>query len=247
MSARTLTPEAEAERARWKSSYGDRGCSCHISPPCGSCTHPGNPINQDEDDSAWVVLPIVEDKTRARRDDPETSKDAAASVKALGNKHHAWILQSLGQAMVSGTGGLGAEQIAAGINVTPYAARKRLSELEDFGHIRIVIDAATGKPVTRKTTTGRSERLWEMNPNRQPIATDATPENPSNLPEALGKNVKAALVAALKARGLRTDGSLLALARRCHLMALEDRDLIAPQKTLIEKVKAKIPTPTKKD
>lgn len=192
-------------------------------------------------------LPIIEDKTRARRNDPETSKDAAASVKALGNKHHAWILQSLGQAMVSGTGGLGAEQIAAGINVTPYAARKRLSELEDFGHIRIVIDAATGKPVTRKTTTGRSERLWEMNPNRQPIAADATPENPRNLPEALGKNVKAALVAALKARGLRTDGSLLALARRCHLMALEDRDLIALQKTLIEKVKAKIPTPTKKD
>lgn len=50
---RVLTPEAEGERAQFHAS-GYPNCSCHISPPCGSCTHPGNPLNQDEDDSCWV-------------------------------------------------------------------------------------------------------------------------------------------------------------------------------------------------
>lgn len=29
------------------------GCECHISPPCGCCTHPGNPLNLEETDDAW--------------------------------------------------------------------------------------------------------------------------------------------------------------------------------------------------
>jgi len=29
------------------------GCSCHINPPCGYCTDPGNPANLEEDDTAW--------------------------------------------------------------------------------------------------------------------------------------------------------------------------------------------------
>lgn len=35
--------------------YGDGNCSCHISPPCGSCTHHGNPLNLEETDDAWVM------------------------------------------------------------------------------------------------------------------------------------------------------------------------------------------------
>ena len=50
-----LTDEAEAEAADFFAHYRDGNCSCHISPPCGSCTHPGNPRNQAEDDSAWVM------------------------------------------------------------------------------------------------------------------------------------------------------------------------------------------------
>lgn len=50
-----LTPEAEEDRAEFNDVYGIGGnCSCHISPPCGSCTHPGNPRNQDEDPSCWI-------------------------------------------------------------------------------------------------------------------------------------------------------------------------------------------------
>jgi hypothetical protein len=50
-----LTDEAEAEYASFYREYGGGNCSCHISAPCGSCTHPGNPSNQAEDDTAWVT------------------------------------------------------------------------------------------------------------------------------------------------------------------------------------------------
>jgi hypothetical protein len=52
---RILTPEAQADRDEfdlYDITYG--GCSCHINPPCGYCTHPGNPANQDEEDSCWM-------------------------------------------------------------------------------------------------------------------------------------------------------------------------------------------------
>ena len=53
---RVLTPEAQAERDDFQAEYGyDGNCSCHISPPCNSCIHPGNPRNQEEDESAWVA------------------------------------------------------------------------------------------------------------------------------------------------------------------------------------------------
>lgn len=51
---RTLTPEAQADRddfERYAREHG--GCSCHISPPCGYCSHPGNPLCQD-DESCWI-------------------------------------------------------------------------------------------------------------------------------------------------------------------------------------------------
>lgn len=54
---RHLTAEAEADRAAFHDYYGYGGnCSCHLNPPCSSCTHPGNPDNQDEDESCWVEV-----------------------------------------------------------------------------------------------------------------------------------------------------------------------------------------------
>jgi hypothetical protein len=53
--SKVLTPEAQAEREDFEGRYGSDGnCSCHISPPCPSCTHSGNPLNQNEDDTAWM-------------------------------------------------------------------------------------------------------------------------------------------------------------------------------------------------
>lgn len=52
---RRLTEEALAERDDFEFEFGrDGNCSCHISPPCGSCLHPGNPLNQNEDETCWV-------------------------------------------------------------------------------------------------------------------------------------------------------------------------------------------------
>lgn len=55
---RQLTEQAQADRAdfeRYDSEYG--GCSCFQSAPCGWCTHPGNPHNQDEFDDCWEPAP----------------------------------------------------------------------------------------------------------------------------------------------------------------------------------------------
>lgn len=54
---RELTPEAEVERNQFERECGHYGCSCFISPPCGWCTHPGNPHNQEEDETAWCEVP----------------------------------------------------------------------------------------------------------------------------------------------------------------------------------------------
>ena len=50
---RRMTAEAQAERDDFEGECRDRGCSCFISPPCGHCTHPDNPLNQ-EDESCYV-------------------------------------------------------------------------------------------------------------------------------------------------------------------------------------------------
>lgn len=53
---RVLTPEAQADRDAFIAEYGrDGNCSCHISPPCNSCLHPGNPLQQDEVESCWMA------------------------------------------------------------------------------------------------------------------------------------------------------------------------------------------------
>lgn len=46
-----LTKEAQIDRDAFE--RDSQGCTCFISPPCSHCMHPGNPINQDEDESCW--------------------------------------------------------------------------------------------------------------------------------------------------------------------------------------------------
>lgn len=51
---RSMMPWAEQEHAEFVAQHGYHGnCSCHISPPCGSCVHPGNPENLDVTPEAW--------------------------------------------------------------------------------------------------------------------------------------------------------------------------------------------------
>jgi predicted ArsR family transcriptional regulator len=86
---------------------------------------------------------------KARKHDPITSHDAAASMRRAATNQAAAALDCL-----RACGPLGAEQIGWSLRLPAYAVRKRLSELQDAG-----LAAPTDK--RRKTVTGRSERVWE--------------------------------------------------------------------------------------
>lgn len=91
---------------------------------------------------------------RARRTDPATSKDAAASMRAAATPQCAKVLHVLKTWCKQGVyAPLGAEQIGFRLGMHAYAVRKRLSELEQAGLIE-----TTGE--THRTSTGRNERLW---------------------------------------------------------------------------------------
>lgn len=49
-----LTEEGEELYAEWRRTFDGGNCSCHISPPCSSCTHEGNPLNLECTDDAWI-------------------------------------------------------------------------------------------------------------------------------------------------------------------------------------------------
>src|SRR5271170_5537548 len=51
---RRLTEAAQRDRDAFDRYLRDNGgCGCHSHPPCSYCTHPGNPMNQDENETAW--------------------------------------------------------------------------------------------------------------------------------------------------------------------------------------------------
>jgi transcription initiation factor IIE alpha subunit len=87
--------------------------------------------------------------THARREDPETSKDAAKRVREFASGQCVAI-----RAVLRERGRLGAEQIAAWLKLDAYAVRKRLADLEHAG-------LAKPLPIHRQTASGRQERLWE--------------------------------------------------------------------------------------
>lgn len=39
--------------------YADSGCHCFQAPPCGFCTHPGNPFNLEENEDAWEDEEVI--------------------------------------------------------------------------------------------------------------------------------------------------------------------------------------------
>jgi hypothetical protein len=65
---RELTEVAQAERDDFRAEYGDGNCSCHLSPPCNSCIHPGNPVNQENDDDCYQPIDTGPDVMQAVRD-----------------------------------------------------------------------------------------------------------------------------------------------------------------------------------
>jgi len=52
-----LNELGQALKEEFEADMADYGCSCHISPPCGYCMHPGNPDNLEETPEAWENIP----------------------------------------------------------------------------------------------------------------------------------------------------------------------------------------------
>jgi len=62
-----LKPEYQQVADDFNRHYSDRGCSCHISPPCGFCTHEGNPLNLHECEDVWIgTTPRIISNRRAK-------------------------------------------------------------------------------------------------------------------------------------------------------------------------------------
>jgi predicted ArsR family transcriptional regulator len=86
---------------------------------------------------------------RARRLDPETSHEAAASAGELQARHQGMIVDTLRRC-----GPLGKDRIAAILGLTGVAVARRMSELREAGLV-----AATGRRVP--SNSGRSETEWK--------------------------------------------------------------------------------------
>lgn len=84
---RTLKPWAQAEADDFHRWHGDGNCSCHISPPCCSCTHPGNPLNLEEDDDAWEFSLDYEVHQAMRRIGYHIEREAERHLKEM-KQHH---------------------------------------------------------------------------------------------------------------------------------------------------------------
>jgi predicted ArsR family transcriptional regulator len=100
-----------------------------------------------------LMLASLEKSPRARRLDPQTSHDAAASAKDLAKQHAVLILGALnyGPACV--------DRIAAITKLTPYQVSKRMSELAQPG--TEAIELTTRKV---KGSSGRMQREWRIKP-----------------------------------------------------------------------------------
>lgn len=94
--------------------------------------------------------------TLARASDPSTSHLAAGMATNLAADHRARVLSAL--VHLKGTvigGAVGAEEIAELCGLDAYQVRKRLPELQAMGQ-------ATPTGETRRTSSGRQERLWRL-------------------------------------------------------------------------------------
>lgn len=87
----------------------------------------------------------------ARSSDPGTSHLAAHMASVMAKRHEHLVYTVLANASLA----IGAEQIALHAGLDAYQVRKRLPELQSQG-----LAEPTGE--TRKTMSGRQERLWRL-------------------------------------------------------------------------------------
>jgi transcription initiation factor IIE alpha subunit len=100
--------------------------------------------------SAFEKLFPMPNFPRVRKEDPETSHQAAESIKPVVNKHYKIIVECL-----EAHGALGKDGIASLTNLDSNQVARRLNEMNKLGLIKL-----TGKTV--KSNSGREEREWTV-------------------------------------------------------------------------------------
>lgn len=95
--------------------------------------------------------------TRARRDDPETSHEAARAAVTVAGDHMAKILGSL---ITQGRGTI--YEVAERLGLTHVQVARRMPELEERQVARPAME--NGSPLTRLSPSGRPCRVWEAIP-----------------------------------------------------------------------------------
>lgn len=85
---RILTAEGQALAKQYKKET--IGCSCHICPPCGDCTHPGNPLNLEESDDLWEEAKVYTNwaYTSGEQAKAESNAQYFEQLKHLRSKEH---------------------------------------------------------------------------------------------------------------------------------------------------------------
>lgn len=99
---------------------------------------------------------------RARRTDPHTSKDAAASASGVASRHRVACLICL---RFYGHNGMTGHEIAAKTGLTVEQVCRRLPELHEQGTIdREQVGTMDGKPLyrTRNSPSGRPCAVWRV-------------------------------------------------------------------------------------
>ena len=100
--------------------------------------------------SAFERLFPMPNFPRVRKDDPETSHQAAESIKPVANKHYKIIHECLEE-----HGALGKDGIAQHSGLDSNQVARRLNELSNMNLIEL-----TGRTV--KSKSGRNEREWKV-------------------------------------------------------------------------------------
>ena len=86
-----LKPWARELADEWDFIYQGGNCSCHLSAPCSSCTHPGNPLALECTDGAWGFDADEEVDASMRWINSQIARDAKrhiAEMKAQWAKVH---------------------------------------------------------------------------------------------------------------------------------------------------------------
>ena len=91
---------------------------------------------------------------RARREDPDTSKEAARAAHGLASEHRRQILEAL-----AGGAELTAGEIAQRCGLTSLQVSRRMAELREDVEV-IAVEIAPRVPLTRPTASGRPAQVW---------------------------------------------------------------------------------------